>query len=123
VLSRPIMRVDSETGLVFHRGMLVRSTVAVRLIQALTAVFAIIYLLLGVRFVLTYVEANRGAGFARFIWEYSAPFYAPFKYLLHVGDDGAGHPIEWSLIVSMMVYGVLHFLLRKAIIALARPRP
>jgi uncharacterized protein YggT (Ycf19 family) len=116
------MRTDSVTGLVFHRGMLVRSKIFVRSIQILAAIFGIIYLLLGTRFLLTYVGANRSAGFAQFIWEWTASLYAPFRHLLGAGSDPGGHPIEWSLLIAMGAYGVLHFLLRKGIMALARPR-
>jgi hypothetical protein len=114
------MRVDTETGLVFHRGLMVKSTITIRLIQALAAVFGVIYLLLLVRFTLTYIGANQSAGFSQFIWTATATLYSPFRWLLHRGDDGAGHPIEWSLLVAVAAYGIVHALLRRLVLALGR---
>lgn len=116
------MRVDTETGLVLHRGLMVRSPLAIRALQVLAAVFGVAYLLLATRFVLTYVGANRSAGFAQFVWDCTAAIYAPFHWLLQRGDDGAGHPLEWSLLVAIAAYAVLHALLRKLVLTLARPR-
>lgn len=116
------MHVDTETGLVLHRGLMVRSTVTIRALQVLGALFGVTYLLLALRFVLTYVGANRSAGFAQFVWDCTAPLYAPFRWLLHAGDDGAGHPVEWSLLFAIAAYGLLHALLRKLVLVLGRPR-
>lgn len=101
---------------------MVRSTLVIRGLQVLAGLFGVTYLLFAMRFLLTYVGANRHAGFAQFVWDCTAPLYTPFRWLLHSGDDGAGHPVEWSLLVAIAAYGVLHALLRKLVLVIGRPR-
>ena len=61
----------------------------------LSAVFSVLTFL-GLRFVLTYLGANQGAGFSRFSGV-SEAFYLPFRAVVPNGSDGAGHPIAWSI--------------------------
>jgi len=119
-----LMRIATDTGqLVFHRGLIVRSTIAIRALQLTAALFSAIYLLLGARLILTYVGADRSTDFARLIWASTEALYTPFPPVrwLSVGDDGAGHPLEWSLIVAIAAYAVVHVLIRKMVLFLARP--
>src|SRR6185312_7973326 len=98
---------DSETGLVFHGGTVWRSPIIPRLIQVVSFLFGLLYLLLGTRFVLEYVEA-RPVPFVRTIDQWSDVFYAPFKGILANGHDPAGHPIAWALVVAFVAYVILH---------------
>lgn len=116
------MRVDSETGLVLHNGWIVRSPMAVRALQVLSAVFGVLYAFLGLRFVLTYLGANQGAGFSRFVFGVSEAFYLPFRALVPNGSDGAGHPIAWSILLAIVAYALLHAGLRSLVRMASRPR-
>ncbi len=118
--SQTCMRIDTETGLVFHRGLMVRSTLAIRALQVLVGVFGGIYAMFLSRFVLTYVGAEPHRGFAELFWDATALLYAPFQSLVDDGDDGAGHPLEWSLLVAIAGYAVVHVLLRRLVLALGR---
>lgn len=120
------MRIATDSGqLVFHHGLIVRSTVAIRALQLMAALFGAIYLLFGARLILTYVGADQTSDFARLIWASTEALYAPFQAApfqwLSVGDDGAGHPLEWSLIAAIAVYAVVHVLIRKMVLFVARP--
>jgi uncharacterized protein YggT (Ycf19 family) len=114
------MRVDSETGLVIHRGFITRSPVAIRVIQVVSFVFGLLYLVLGTRFVLEYISANRGSGFVQFIETVSNPFYAPFRRIVSNGSDGAGHPLVWSIVIALVAYAILHAVIVKLLHMIAR---
>jgi YggT family protein len=114
------MRVDSETGLVIHRGVISRSPVALRLMQLVNFLFGVLYLLLATRFVLEYIQANRGSGFVQFIETVSNPFYAPFRRIVANGSDGAGHPIVWAIVIALVAYVILHAVIAQLLRMLAR---
>jgi uncharacterized protein YggT (Ycf19 family) len=98
---------DSQTGLIFHHGYIVRSAFVVRLIQIANLLFGVLYVLLGIRFLLEYLEA-RPVRFVDAIDQWTDPFYRPFRGIVASGQDGAGHPIVWSLLVAFLAYAVLH---------------
>ena len=126
-----VMRIGTDSGtLVFHRGLIVRSTVAIRALQLLAVFFGAIYLLFVARLILTYAGADPNADFVRLIWASTGALYAPvdsaspylpFQWLFRAGDDGAGHPLEWSLLIAIAAYAVAHALLRKLVLVLGRP--
>ena len=98
---------DSETGVVFHHGMMARSAFVPRVIQAVSFLFGILYMLLGIRFVLEYVSA-RHVAFVDLIDRATDPFYRPFHGILANGHDAAGHPLAWSILVALGAYVLLH---------------
>lgn len=115
------MRVDTETGLVIHRGVLTRSLFAIRVMQAINFLFGVLYLVLLTRFVLTYLGARAGTGFVQFVDRISQPFYAPFDGIVRNGSDSAGHPLVWSLLVAVAAYAVLHAIIRGLLRLAMRP--
>lgn len=115
------MRVDSETGLILHRGVLTRSLFAVRLLQLVNFLFGVLYALLLARFVLAYIGARDDSGFVRFVREATHPFYAPFDGIVRNGSDAAGHPLVWSVLVAVVAYAVLHAAIRGLLRLIMRP--
>ncbi len=111
-----------ERGLIFHRGIMVRSSLAVRALQLMLAVFGAIYVLLGVRLILIYVGVTPSADFAQPLWQATDPLYAPFQGAFQPGDDGAGHRLEWSLVAAIASYAVVHVVSRKLVLVASRPR-
>jgi uncharacterized protein YggT (Ycf19 family) len=111
---------DSETGLVFHHGAVWRSPIAPRLIQVVSFLFGLLYLLLGIRFLLVYFEA-RPVPFVEAIDRWSSVFYAPFRGILPDGHDAAGHPLAWSIVIAFVAYGILHAII-VALLRTARAR-
>jgi uncharacterized protein YggT (Ycf19 family) len=75
--------------------------------RLLDLAFGLLYTLLAIRLALVFFEARRGAGFFQMIRNATEPFYMPFKGLF-APTMFSGHPIEWSLIVAMLGYGLLH---------------
>jgi uncharacterized protein YggT (Ycf19 family) len=112
---------DSETGVVFHHGMMTRSPLVPRIIQVVSFLFGILYLLLGIRFVLEYVSA-RHVAFVDFIDRCSEPFYRPFQGIVANGRDAAGHPLVWSILVALAAYVLLHALIVGLLRMTARTR-
>jgi hypothetical protein len=110
---------DSETGLVFHNGTVWPSAVLPRVIQFFNFVFGLLYLLLGARFVLDYIEA-RPVPFVRTVDRWSDVFYGPFKGLVPNGHDPGGHPLAWSLLIAFVAYVILHGLI-VSVLRAARP--
>ncbi len=62
--------------------------------------------LLGLRFVLSFAGANPGAPFADLIYNFSAVFLAPFRYILPTSVVGRS-AFEWSTLVAMLVYWLI----------------
>jgi len=113
------MWVDSETNIVMHRGVLMRSRAAVRVLQVVRVAFGALYLLLLTRLVLDYVRA-RNVEFVRWMDRASDVFYRPFAGIVPNGVDPGGHPIVWSLIVALVVYALVHAILVGIIRTVAR---
>lgn len=79
--------------------------------RLLDLAFGILYALLLIRFALVFFGARPGAGFSLLIHDWTEPFYRPFEGLFATGTF-AGFHIEWSLLVAMVAYGLLHTLIR-----------
>ena len=79
--------------------------------RILDLIFAFIYMVLTVRFLLEFFQARRGTGFYELITSASTPFFAPFRDIVASGTF-ATHPVVWSLIVAMLGYGLLHGVFR-----------
>jgi uncharacterized protein YggT (Ycf19 family) len=88
--------------------------------QLVNFLFGVLYLLLATRFVLEYIQANRGSGFVQFIETVSNPFYAPFRRIVANGSDGAGHPIVWAIVIALVAYVILHAVIAQLLRMLAR---
>ncbi len=111
---------DSETGLVFHHGVIARHPFAVRLAQVVNVLFGVVYLLLAVRLVLAYVEA-RAVPFVLWIDHVTAPLFHPFSGIIADGRDPGGHPIAWSLVAALVAYALLNGLIVSLLRAVNRP--
>jgi uncharacterized protein YggT (Ycf19 family) len=88
--------------------------------RVLDFLFSALYLVLGVRLVLDFLQARRDSGFYELIAKASAPFYAPFKDIVHSNTLDATHPIVWSLVVAIVAYVLLHAVLRGLLRLVAR---
>jgi uncharacterized protein YggT (Ycf19 family) len=110
---------DPETGVVFHRGVLLRSPIALRLSQVVSFLFGILYALFATRFVLDYIQA-RPVGFVQAITRWTDFFYRPFRGIVANGQDAAGHPIVWSLLIAVAAYALLHAVIAKLLRMIAR---
>jgi len=69
-------------------------------------VFALIEVLIGVRFVLKLVGANAEAGFVQMIDGISGVFMAPFNAILG-SQRVAGATFEWSALIAIAVYALV----------------
>jgi hypothetical protein len=85
-----------------HRGS------AVALIsRVLDLAFGALYTLLLIRFALVFFAARSGAGFYQFIHNTTQVFYRPFEGLIAT-SFAVGGRVEWSLLVAILAYAVLH---------------
>jgi uncharacterized protein YggT (Ycf19 family) len=115
------MRVDSQTGLIIHHGLITRSLFAIRFLQLVNFVFGWVYAVLLGRFALDYFGARRSTGFYQFIERITDPLYRPFEGIVPMGSDDAGHPIVWSILVAIIAVAVVHFAIQRLVRLLARP--
>jgi YGGT family len=83
-----------------------------RLIQLVYLVFAVIELLVAIRFVLRALGANANAGFAQFIYGVTAPLVAPFVGLFP-SPASNGMVIEPGTVVALIVYPLLGWVIGK----------
>lgn len=86
--------------------------------DGLNIVARIIYLLggillalLGIRFLLSLLGANRGNGFADFIYSTSHPFVSPFFGLFNYQEQFGRSRFEYETLIAMLVYGLVTILL------------
>jgi uncharacterized protein YggT (Ycf19 family) len=69
-------------------------------------IFAVIEILIAIRFVLKLVGANAEAGFVQLIHGMSDPFMMPFNAILGV-QRIQGATFEWSALVAIAVYALI----------------
>lgn len=81
--------------------------------------FGLLYTLLLIRFALVFFAARPGAGFYQLIHGATEPFYRPFEGLF-VATSIDGWRLEWSLLVALVVYALLHGAIRGVLSLLAR---
>jgi hypothetical protein len=85
-----------------------RSRSVARISQVVDYVFCIVYALLGIRFALSLMAANSGAGFVRFIRAITDPLYAPFKGIVASPSTDGGATLMLPLVIAIVVYFLLH---------------
>lgn len=68
--------------------------------------FGAIEILIGVRFVLLLLGANRATGFVAFVHGLSSVFMAPFVAVFKT-QTAAGATFEWSALLAMAVYALI----------------
>lgn len=83
--------------------------------RIITFITGVLLILLAFRFVLALLGANPNNAFARFIYDLSYPFVAPFfnlfGYRLHYGISR----FEVYTLVAMLVYGIVGWLLARLV--------
>ena len=72
---------------------------------------AVIYALLGMRFLLALLAARSTAGFVQFVVAVSNPFYAPFKGIVASPSTDQGHTLMLPIVVAIIAYVILHLLI------------
>jgi uncharacterized protein YggT (Ycf19 family) len=82
-------------------------------------VFFLVYVLLGIRLVLTLLGAREGAAFTQLIHRLTDPLYAPFDAILSRPKVDGGF-LDLPILIALMAYGVLHLALHGLIRAIKR---
>jgi uncharacterized protein YggT (Ycf19 family) len=112
---------DSEIGVVFHHGVLSRSAFPLRLAQALSVLFSLVYGVLVARFLLEYVQAGPSP-FVLAVARITDYVYLPLRHFFANGHDPAGHPVAWSIVVAIGAIAVVQWSIIRVLRAAARPR-
>ena len=73
--------------------------------------FSLLYSLLGIRLLLDFFNASKGAGFYGLVRDLTQPFYHPFEGLFR-STLIDGHPIVWTLVAAIVAYMFLHGIIR-----------
>lgn len=109
----PMPSVDStlrEERLPTHRiKPLYRTT------QIVWYIVGVLEVLLGLRFALKLLAANPGAGFTKFIYGITQLFAGPFLYVFQPSQVNR-NAFEWSTLLAMTVYGLIGWLIVKALV-------
>lgn len=98
----------------------VRAPIEAVLSRVIWFVFAVIEILIAIRFVLKLVGANTAVGFVQFIHAVSDFFMLPFNAILGV-QRVSGATFEWSALVAIAVYALIAWGL-VSLIAVVSPR-
>jgi len=83
--------------------------------RAVWYVAGILLFVLGLRFVLSLLGANRSNGFADFVYSISHPFVAPFFSLFNYNLDYGVSRFEIFTLVAMAVYAAVAFGIAKLV--------
>lgn len=89
-----------------------RMTVAERIVYLIGG---IIIALLAIRFILMLLGANRGSGFADFIYTVSHPFAAPFFGLFSYDETFGQSRFEVGTLVAILVYAILMVIIARLV--------
>lgn len=106
------MRSDAVQEVEESERELDRSRGVARISQVVDYIFWLIYVLLGLRFLLSMVAA-RGVGFVQFINGITAPLYAPFRGIVSSPEAPGGYRFEWPLLIALLVYALLHLTINR----------
>jgi hypothetical protein len=89
-----------------------RMTVAERVIYLLGGILITI---LALRFLLSLLGANRGNGFADFIYSVSHPFVAPFFGLFNYDETFGRSRFEFETLIAIVVYAIIMAILARLV--------
>ena len=82
----------------------------------------ILLALLGIRFLLMLLGANRGNGFTDFIYSVTHPFVAPFFGLFNYQEQFGVHRFEFETLIAIIVYALVVWALAR-LVTLGSRRP
>ena len=92
-----------------------RVLITARITRIADYLFGLLYALLLSRLVLEFLSARRSTGTYETIRSLTAPFYAPFKYIVASSSIETA-PVVWSLVIAIVGYlllqAAIHGLLR-----------
>ncbi len=89
------------------------------LARVIDLAFGLLYTLLLIRFALVFFAARPGAGFFQLVHDATEPFYRPFEGLFATTTFG-GWRVEWPLLVAVVVYALVHGVIRGVLSILDR---
>lgn len=101
-VDRPVTTARSEYGM----------SVAERVIYLLGG---ILLGLLAIRFILSLLGANRGNGFADFIYGVTHPFVSPFFGLFNYDETFGRSRFEFETLIAMIVYALIMAVLARLV--------
>ncbi|NWJ48650.1 MAG: YggT family protein [Chloroflexi bacterium] len=87
-----------------------RNNILERTTQIIYFVLGILEVLLALRVLLRFISADNGSGFANFIYNFSAPFVAPFNGIFN-NDQVLNRVgvIEFSTLLAMVIYSLFAY--------------
>jgi uncharacterized protein YggT (Ycf19 family) len=90
-----------------------------RLVQLVYLVFGVVESLIGLRVLLKLLAANPDAGFARFIYDVTAPLVALFRGIFTTPQSD-GSVLELSSLLAIAIYALVAYLIVRIIEIMAR---
>jgi hypothetical protein len=94
---------DSSSAKTLYRGT-----------QVVWYLLYLIEVLLLFRFFLKFTEANPGAGFTNFIYDYSQPLVSPFLNVFRISSSD-NRVLEWPTLLAMLFYWMVAYAIIKLI--------
>lgn len=89
---------------VSHRPYQHHLKVINRVTQVIYFLSGLVEVLLALRFLLRFLNVEAGSGFTSFIYNFTAPFVAPFKDIFNDQTRKGAGVLEFSTLVAMAVY-------------------
>jgi uncharacterized protein YggT (Ycf19 family) len=79
-----------------------------RVSQVVDYLFYVVYCLLAIRLVLVFIAARSSAGFMRFIFAVTDPFYSMFRGIVASPTVEGGYTLALPIVIAIIVYALLH---------------
>lgn len=99
-----------------------REALAARLFSVFDYAFGALYVLIVLEIVLELFGARDWNVFKQFLDAVTAPFLSPFAGLLPTIRFGSRAELELSYLAALVLYGLVHFGLRRLFLLVVRPR-
>ena len=100
-----------------------RNSAVSKINQIISLVFSVLEVVLTIRLVLALFGANPANQFAKFIYNLSNPFVAPFRGLFGFTFHAGVSHFEFETLFAIFMYAILGWLVRELVNVARRERP
>ena len=87
------------------------------LLQAVDKFFSLLYFLILIRIILSWIPGLRDSGFGRIIYELTEPILGPIRRMLDNSPIGGGMMLDFSPIIALFIMKIISVILQSIITA------
>jgi YggT family protein len=87
------------------------------LLQAVDKFFSLLYFLILIRIILSWIPGLRDSGFGRIIYELTEPILGPIRHMLDNSPIGGGMMLDFSPIIALFIMKIISIIIQAIITA------